>query len=252
MADEATSKRQAPQTPPAEGQAKNGKQAQPPTSKAAAQEPPASDKDTQQEVVSVTDFRRMQSTLTKKAQDADRQAQMLQQQLQQMKQQLNALQVKDMEPEQAQQFQANQYIQDLQMQLRQKDEAERALRIEMQANDELMRVSRQSDIPFATLKEMWIEGKTPADIWEYATEETKRRLTRKQLAEGEKAVKRMEALDAEVNEDDDADAPQRQPDEREVDLGSGRAPREVNELEEAKKNRDGYAFTRAYLRAKAS
>lgn len=247
MADEVTSKKVAPQSPPEQGQAKPASKPQPPTSRQ-AQDPPAPQNGTQEEMVSATDFRRMQSTLTKRAADADRQAQQLAQQLKQMQQQMIALQTKDMEPEQAQQFQANQYIQDLQQQLRQKDEAERALRIEMQANDELMRVSRQSDIPFATLKELWMEGKTPADIWEYATEETKKRLTRAQRAEGEKAVKKLEALEEEVEEDDADATATREPEEREVDLGSGRAPRDKDPLEDALERRNSVDFVREYLR----
>jgi hypothetical protein len=231
MAD-TTSQVDAPATPP------NGQAA--PASAPAPQSPqtqaPAStDKP---DVVKVEDFRRMQSVLTQREQAAARAAQQANAALQQMQQRLAQLETKDMEPEEAQAYQANQYIQRLQYELQQRDQVLAQQQAERTANEALYTMSQESEVPFSELRDYWYgdQNRSADDVWKYAMKRTKEKLTAAQAKAGQQAAAQLEDADATVRKE-----------EREVDLGQGRAPRDEPEHVTALKNNDAQAFVKAYL-----
>jgi cob(I)alamin adenosyltransferase len=234
MAD-TTSQADAPATPP-NGQA-DPASAQAPQSPATPTPAPASTTD-KPEVVSVNDFRRMQSVLTQREQAAARAAQQAQAQLQQMQQRLAQLETKDMEPEEAERYQANQYIQQLQNEIRQRDYTLQAYDAQQKSNEALYRMSQKTGVPFSELRDYWSDNanRTADDVWEYAVENTVKKLSAAQVKAGEKAAAQLE----------DADATARK-EEREVDLGNGKAPRDENPFDSALKAKDAQAFVKAYL-----
>jgi hypothetical protein len=209
MAD-TTSQVDAPATPP-NGQAAPAS-AQAPQSPQ-TQAPASTDKP---DVVKVEDFRRMQS----------------------MQQRLAQLETKDMEPEEAERYQANQYIQRLQYELQQRDQALQAHQAQQTANEALYRMSQKTGVPFSELRDYWSDNpnRSADDVWEYAVENTVKKLSAAQIKAGEQAAKQLE----------DADATERK-DEREVDLGQGRAPRDEPDHVSALKSKDATAFVKAYL-----
>jgi hypothetical protein len=231
MAD-TTSQVDAPATPP-NGQAAPAS-AQAPQSPQ-TQAPASTDKP---DVVKVEDFRRMQSVLTQREQAAARAAQQAQAQLQQMQQRLAQLETKDMEPEEAERYQANQYIQRLQYEIQQRDQALQAHQAQQTANEALYRMSQKTGVPFSELRDYWSDNpnRSADDVWEYAVENTVKKLSAAQIKAGEQAAKQLE----------DADATERK-DEREVDLGQGKAPRDENPFDSAIKNKDAQAYVKAYL-----
>ncbi len=232
MAD-TTSQSDAPATPP------NGQAA--PASAQAPQLPstqaPASTTD-KPDVVSVKDFRRMQSVLTQREQAAAQAAQAAQAQLQQMQQRLAQLETRDMEPEEAQAYQANQVIQQLQWEVQRRDQALQAHQAQQTANEALYRMSQKTGVPFSELRDYWSDNpnRSADDVWEYAVENTVKKLSAAQIKAGEQAAKQLE----------DADATERK-EEREVDLGQGRAPRDEPGHVTALKNKDAVAFVKDYL-----
>jgi hypothetical protein len=234
MAD-TTSQTDAPATPP-NGQAAPAS-AQAPQSPATPTQTPASAPD-KQDMVSAENLRRLQSTLTRQI-DQERQARLAAQQTAaQMQQRLAQLETKDMEPEEAERYQANQYIQRLQYEIQQRDQALQAHQAQQTANEALYRMSQKTGVPFSELRDYWSDNpnRSADDVWEYAVENTVKKLSAAQIKAGEQAAKQLE----------DADATERK-DEREVDLGQGRAPRDEPDHVSALKSKDATAFVKAYL-----
>jgi hypothetical protein len=234
MAD-TTSQVDAPATPP-NGQAAPAS-AQAPQSPVTPTQTPASASD-KQDMVSAENLRRLQSTLTRQI-DQERQARLAAQQTAaQMQQRLAQLETKDMEPEEAERYQANQYIQRLQYELQQRDQALQAHQAQQTANEALYRMSQKTGVPFSELRDYWSDNpnRSADDVWEYAVENTVKKLSAAQIKAGEQAAKQLE----------DADATERK-DEREVDLGQGRAPRDEPDHVSALKSKDATAFVKAYL-----
>lgn len=243
MADEQTSQNAAPATPPSDpGQAKQASRKAPPSSDKA---PAASPQDKQQappDVVSREDFQRMQSNLTRQAQQAQQQTQRMEQELRSMRQEMLKLQTKDLDEDQATIVQMRQQMEEMQEAIRQRDEYLRNVQIERQADDEIFVMAQEAEVPFAELKRLWLEGKTPQEIWRYAMRQTKERLTKAQMERGQEAAQQL----ADVEDAGEEEATRRRTD-NEVDLGQGRASREEHPAEVALRNRDAKAFARLFL-----
>jgi hypothetical protein len=143
-----------------------------------------------------------------------------------------------MEPEEAERYQANQYIQRLQYEIQQRDQVLAQQQAERTANEALYTMSQESEVPFSELRDYWQgdQNRSADDVWKYALKRTKEKLTAAQAKAGQQAAQQLE----------DADATERK-EQREVDLGQGKAPRDENPFDSAIKNKDAQAYVKAYL-----
>lgn len=239
MADTASAS--TPATPPADArpvQPASGEKA-PPEAKTPNQSTPAPTTGQQRGMSEEERVRRLQSTYTQQQRALQQQIAQRDQQLQQMQAQLTALQTKDMDDVEAQNYRANQYIIQLEQEIAARRDAEQNQIAQMKINQALWKIAGQTQIPFNELQEKFFELGDADDTWAWATQQLVQKLTPAQAKAGEKAAQQLQAAQEEEAET--------QVNEKEVDLGNGKAPGYKNEFQSAYEQNDAQAYVKAYL-----
>lgn len=239
MADTASAS--TPATPPADArpvQPASGQKA-PPEASTPNQTPSAPNTGQQNRNSEEERIRRLQSTYTQKQRQLEQQLYQRDQTLAQLQAQLTALQTKDMDDTEAQNYRANQYIQQLEQEIAARREAEARQAADMKISQALFKMSSKTGIPFEELSQKFFETGDADDTWAWAHEQSLQKLTPAQVKAGEKAAQQLAAAQ------DEEEATQAT--EKEVDLGSGKALPYKDEFQSAYEQNDAQALVKAYL-----
>jgi len=241
MADETTSVN-ASATPPSTDRSAQPTSEQTPPSAAtpnpASAAPPAG----QQPKVSEEErIRRLQSQYTQQQRNLQNQLAQRDQQMAAMRQEMDQLQTKDMDDEEARAFRANKYIQNLESEVNQQRQIAAVASADMRTNQALYRMASKTGVSFDILREKYIEVGDADVVWEFAHDQAITRLTGPQIAAGQKAAQQLAAAQ-EATEEETAIA-----NEKSVDLGSGQGTRKETVFQQAMRENNAVAFSKAYI-----
>jgi len=185
--------------------------------------------------------RQLQSQYTQQLRQRDAQLQQTQQQLKALQQQMVNVQAQGMDETEAELFRRDQYIQGLQQEIQQRDQYAAQVQAEMRTSQALFRMASKTGVSFDELQTKFFETGDADQVWEYAYEQSVRKLTAPQIAAGEKAAQQLAA--AQEKAEEEAAIAKEKP----VDLGTGASPSAIPPHVRAARNKDAPAFVRDYL-----
>jgi hypothetical protein len=165
----------------------------------------------------------------------------MQQQMAALKQQLVNVQAQGMDETDAELFKRDQYIQNLQAEIAQRDQYAAQVQADMRTNQALFRMSSKTGVPFEELQQKFWETGDADGVWEYAHEQSVKKLTAPQIAAGEKAAQQLAAAQEKAEEEAAIEK------EKPVDLGTGASASAIPPHVRATRNKDAPGFVLAYL-----